>query len=163
MSEQEKLVRKIIRSNKILHFMITYMMPLVIIVILVVFQYFKEALPYNYENYFYLFSTNLSFIILIFGILSSLAIVLTYKFLIPYIQKCEDRSRIIPLNIFLMAYGSSIINILGLLIGILGYFNYNIIDWFTIISFIIVGTIYGIYLHKKVIPLSIKKYESLAK
>ena len=162
MNENEESVRKLIRSNKRLFFIITYSMSPVYILILFVLQFSEEVLPYNYDNYFYLFSTNLSFIILIFGIVSALAIVFTYKYLIPYIQKCEDKSRILTLNLFLIVYGSTLIDVFGLIIGILGYSTYNVIDWFTIIPFIIVGSIYGIYLYRKVIPLSLEKYESLA-
>jgi len=160
-NEQEIADRNLIRSTKRILFMITYMIPPIFIVILVMLQDTKKALPYNYENYFYLFSTNLSFIILIFGIVSALVIILTYKFLIPYIQKCEDKSRILSLNLLLILFGSTIINTLGLLIGVLGYSDYNIIDWFIIVPFIIVGSTSGIYLRRKVIPLSIKRYESL--
>ena len=161
MNENEESVRKLIRSNKRLLFIITYSMPPVYFLILFVLQFSEEVLPYNYENYFYLFSTNLSFIILIFGIVSALAIVFTYKYLIPYIQKCEDKSRILTLNLFLIVYGSTLIDVFGLIIGILGYSTYNVIDWFTVIPFIIVGSIYGIYLYRKVIPLSIERYESM--
>lgn len=161
MDENEESIRKLIRSNKRLLFIITYSMPPVYFLILFVLQFSEEVLPYNYENYFYLFSTNLSFIILIFGIVSALAIVFTYKYLIPYIQKCEDKSRILTLNLFLIVYGSTLIDVFGLIIGILGYSTYNVIDWFTVIPFIIVGSIYGIYLYRKVIPLSIERYESM--
>ena len=161
MNEQEKSDQKLIRGYKRLYFIMIYLVPLVYILMLGMLQY-SVALPYNDENYFYLLSTNLSFMILIFGILSSLAIVLTYKFLIPLIQKCEDSS-ILTLNMTLIAAGPAVIDILGILIGMFGYANYEIIDWFTVIPFIIIGSIYGIYLHKKVILLSIKKYEIIAK
>lgn len=161
MNEQEIADREIIRFHKLLLFTMTYITPLTYIAILVVLQYVKGSLLYNYDNIFYLFSTYVSFIILIFGILSALAIVITYKFLIRYILKCEEKSRILSLNLFLIMFGSTIINLFGLIIGILGYSEYNVIDWFITIPFIIVGSIYGFYLHRKVIPLSIERYESM--
>jgi hypothetical protein len=149
MNEEDKLVQKEYPSYKILNFLIIYMMPLTFIFILLVFQFINEASPYNPEYYFYLFTTNLSFLIITFAILSLLAILLTYKLLIPYIQSCSDKTRIPTLKTFLITYGSTTISIFGLIIGLLGYFNYNLIDWFIVISFILVGTIYGVYLLRK--------------
>jgi len=130
---------------------------------LLVFQYIIKTRLYNSVIFFYLLSTNLSSIIFIFGIISLLAIILTYKFFIPYIQKCENESRLLTLNTFLLGFGSNIICTLGLIIGMLGYSEYNIIDWFTLIPFLLIGSIYGIYLQRKIVPLNLKRYESLAK
>lgn len=158
MTEREKTIQKTLRMDKIIHFFMTYTVPPMFIIILLPFQ-FDDALPYNYENFFYLYSTDFIFIILISGLLSFAVIFLSYKFLIPYIQKAEDASRIISLNIFLMAWGPMIVGLIGLLIGIYGYFIYNVIDWFTVAPFLLVSYIYGIYLHRKIIPVNIERYK----
>ena len=69
----------------------------------------------------------------------------------------------INLNMVLIADGPTGIYTLGVLVGIFGHFDYEIIDWFTAIPFTLIGLIYGIYLHKKVIFLSVQKYEILRK
>ena len=160
MKEQDKIDRDLIRFYKFYFFILAYIIPFIYCVPLVVLQYFDGPLIYNYENYFhYLFSTNVSSIILIFGIISALAIILTYKFLIPYVLKCEKKSRILSLTQYLMLFGPTIPNSFGLVVGVLGY-SEHIIDWFAAIPFFIVGLIYGSYLYRKVIPLSFEKYES---
>jgi len=162
MIEPEMSDQKLIRSYKRIYLIMIYLVPFVYILMLGFLQY-SDALPYTSGYYFYLYTTHLSFLILIFGILILLAILLNYKLVIPYIKKCEDSSRLLSFNMVLIANGPAGFYTLGVLIGFFGYFEYEIIDWFTVIPFTLIGLIYGIYLHKKVLPIGIQKYETLRK
>ncbi|MFX1281353.1 MAG: hypothetical protein ACFFA3_18540 [Promethearchaeota archaeon] len=160
MAKREKSEFDVVKSYKRLFFLLTYTVPPIYILMLLMLQ-IKESLPHNEEYYFFLLTTDMNIIILLLGLASLLIVPLTYKFLIPYIKKLNDDSRV-PLLLMNLNNSGLIISTFGLIIGIIGYAKYNVVDWFTILPFLAIGISYSIYVKIKIIPPIFKRYEMLS-
>ncbi|MFX1394425.1 MAG: hypothetical protein ACFFAH_12740 [Promethearchaeota archaeon] len=95
---------------------------------------------------------NIIFLILIIYIFCiSGNILLTYLVFIPLARKFEDKEVKLGINILIIANGSSVISVYGLILGILWWTGTGVVPFWLILPFIAFSLIHGYYLYKKYI------------
>ena len=133
-----------LRSQKLLMYVLL-ITPLIYVLILLEIQIVVL------RNNIFLNWKSLPFFILllssVFGLMSFVIILQTYLFFIPFAQKTQNLSEKYKRNVLVLAYGAEIIGLFGLIIGVIGYKDYDTIYWFIILPFLMVAFFHGIYLY----------------
>lgn len=86
----------------------------------------------------------LLFFLIFIGIFS---IIITHKYIIPYMMKKDDVHRALFVLLMVLVVGSEIPSVLGLIFAIIGLIIFNTLYWQIGLLFIILGFSHAIYLH----------------
>lgn len=92
-------------------------------------------------------SGELIFMLSVFIIISILSITITYKYIIPKMNKKNDASDALFVMFHVLIFGAEIPSSLGVIFAIIGLIIFNTLYWLISLGFIIIGFAHSLYLH----------------
>lgn len=150
--------RELSLSEKLLIFAL-FEVPLMYLLILYILKT-QEGITYSV-------GFDLPFSLLFISILSMigaiLLVFLSNTVFVTFLRKTPNFSMLFNRIIFLIAWGAELISVLGLMIGIVGYVEYDIIYWIAAYPLILFGMLHGIYLYFVKIKPILREFSEKAK
>lgn len=150
--------RELTLSEKILIFFL-FEAPLMYLLILYILQT-PEGIAYSLG-----FDLPSSLILLtIFSMIGAIFLVfLSNTVLLTFLRKSPDFSMLFTRIILVITCGAELISLLGMIIGIIGYMEYDTIYWIAAYPFILFGMLHGIYLYFVKIKPILREFSVKAK
>lgn len=126
--------------------------PWLYLLILALLEYMMTDQIFN--GFFTVIPFNFRIIELLFGLLSFFDVIFIDKIIIPKLER-DVKTKYLS-SLLVISYGSTIIGVFGLLIGLLELFFIDIIDWLVVIMFFTFSLFYGFYLLFKFVNPSLQ-------
>jgi len=104
---------------------------------------------------------DLFFLLYLFVIFAILSVIVTYRYLIRWMRKKENVQDAFFIILMVFICGAEVPSILGLIFGIIGIIEYNIINWQICFPLILFGFGHSLYLYFfKIKPYLLTKEEA---
>ena len=141
------------RNEQFIYISLTFIAPLLYLFILIVLQISdldEMSIPVN------LFSnTCLNMLLIALMLLSIFSIIATHAFLIPHAMwdffNHSPPSSKFSEKLMILVVGAEMIDICGLLLGVMWWSKYSFIPFYFILPFIVIGIFHGVYLYYRFI------------